>query len=127
MLDDTLTRLGCGDGFVALNTGTNWSDGQRAVEDVTFLHDPLVPTAGLRLAVKLGEIIEHANTSIVIESPYLVPPKPLRKLLERKLKEGVYVQIVTNSLRSTDGMLPQAGYLKYKRRLVRAGIDVREY
>lgn len=37
------------------------------------------------------------------------------------------MQIVTNSLRSTDGVLPQAGYLKYRRRLARAGIDVREY
>lgn len=127
LLDDTLSSLSCGDGFVALNTGTNWSEGQREVDDVAFLHDPLVPTAGPRLAVKLGEIIEKAQTSIVIESPYLVPPKPLRQLLERKLKEGVYVQIVTNSLRSTDGVLPQAGYLKYKRHLIRAGIDVREY
>lgn len=127
LLDNTVADLGCGDGFVVLNTGTNWSEGQREVSDVAFLHDPLVPTAGPRLAVKLGEIIEKAETSIVIESPYLVPPKPLRRLLYRKLHEGVYVQIVTNSLRSTDGVLPQAGYLKYKRRLIRAGIDVREY
>lgn len=35
--------------------------------------------------------------------------------------------IVTNSLRSTDGLLPFAGYLKYRRRLVRNGIDIREF
>jgi putative cardiolipin synthase len=39
----------------------------------------------------------------------------------------VYVRILTNSLRSADGVLPHAGYLKYRRRLVRAGVDVREY
>jgi putative cardiolipin synthase len=37
------------------------------------------------------------------------------------------VLVLTNSLRSTDGLLPQAAYLKYRRGLLRAGIDLREY
>ncbi|HVE69730.1 MAG TPA: phosphatidylserine/phosphatidylglycerophosphate/cardiolipin synthase family protein [Thermoanaerobaculia bacterium] len=125
LLDRVLFDLSCGTGFVRLDTGTDWSEGQREVGDVEFLHDPV--EQGERVAYRLADIIESAETSIVIESPYLVPPKPLLALLEKKLKEGVYVQIVTNSLRSTDGVLPQAGYLKYRRRLARAGIDVREY
>ena len=127
VLDTILVELGCGGGFVELNTGNDWSEGQRAVDAVDFLHDPLDPSRGERVAYRLADIIERAKTSIVIESPYLVPPRPLLQLLEKKLAEGVYVQIVTNSLRSTDGVLPQAGYLKYKRRLLRAGIDIREY
>jgi cardiolipin synthase C len=127
VLDGILVELGCGGGFVELNTGNDWSEGQRAVETVDFLHDPLDPSRGERVAYRLADIIEGAKSSIVIESPYLVPPRPLLELLEKKLAEGVYVQIVTNSLRSTDGVLPQAGYLKYKRRLLRAGIDIREY
>ncbi|HVG24950.1 MAG TPA: phosphatidylserine/phosphatidylglycerophosphate/cardiolipin synthase family protein [Thermoanaerobaculia bacterium] len=127
LLDRVLFELSCGNGFVKLDTGTDWSHEQRAVAEVDFLHDPVDAAEGERVAYRLAEIIEGATTSIVIESPYLVPPKPLLALLEKKLKEGVYVQIVTNSLRSTDGVLPQAGYLKYRRRLARAGIDVREY
>ena len=127
VLDTILVELGCGGGFVELNTDNDWSEGQRAVDAVDFLHDPLDPSRGERVAYRLADIIERAKTSIVIESPYLVPPRPLLQLLEKKLAEGVYVQIVTNSLRSTDGVLPQAGYLKYKRRLLRAGIDIREY
>lgn len=127
MLDRVLYDLSCGHSFVKLDTGTDWSAGQRDVSTVAFLHDPVEPEDGDRLSVRLAGILESARTSIVIESPYLVPPKQLRELLEKKLAEGVYVQIVTNSLRSTDGVLPQAGYLKYRRRLARAGIDVREY
>ena len=127
LLDRLLYELGCGNGFVALDTGNDWSAGQPEVDSVDFLHDPVEAAEGERVAARLAEIIEGAKTSIVIESPYLVPPKQLRQLLEKKLAEGVYVQIVTNSLRSTDGVLPQAGYLKYRRRLARAGIDVREY
>ena len=120
MLDEALC-----DGTVKLSTGTDWSDGAHHVESVHFWHDPV--DDGTRVAVRLADAIAEAKTSIVIESPYLIPSKGLLALLERKLKEGVYVQIVTNSLRSTDGVLPQAAYLKYRRRLARAGIDVREY
>ncbi|MEO8382125.1 MAG: phosphatidylserine/phosphatidylglycerophosphate/cardiolipin synthase family protein [Acidobacteriota bacterium] len=115
------------DRFVKLNTGKDWSQGQRNVERVHFLHDPLVSEEGQRVGERLAKVIDGAKTSIVIESPYLVPSRSLRELLVKKLKEGVYVQIVTNSLRSTDGVLPQAAYLKYRRRLARAGLDVREY
>jgi len=115
------------DRFVKLDTGTDWSEGQRDVDTVRFFHDPLVSEDGTRVAERLAELIEGAKTSILVESPYLVPSRSMLELLERKLKEGVYVQIVTNSLRSADGVLPQAGYLKYRRRLARSGIDVREY
>lgn len=116
------------DDFIELDTGTDWSAGQKDVATVRFLHDPLwSESGGTRVAGRLMEVIDGAGTSIVIESPYLVPSKSLLELLEKKLKQGVYVQIVTNSLRSADGVLPQAGYLKYRRRLARAGIDVREY
>ena len=114
-------------GMVTLNTGSNWSEGQRDVGEVRFLHDPLVPGKGERVGVQLAKLLDGAKESIVIESPYLVPSRALRELLQRKVAEGVSVTVLTNSLRSCDGILPQAGYLKYRGRLVRAGIDVREY
>jgi putative cardiolipin synthase len=114
-------------GFVTLNTGRDWSAGQDAVESVRFLHDPVVPGTGPRVAEGLAEVLDGAKTSIVIESPYFVPPTAMRRLLYTKLGEGVSVVFLTNSLHSSDGMLPYAGYLKYRRRMIRAGMDVREY
>ena len=35
--------------------------------------------------------------------------------------------IVTNSLRSTDGVWTQAAYLRHRRAVLRSGIDIREY
>jgi putative cardiolipin synthase len=64
---------------------------------------------------------------VVIESPYLVPSREVLDLLRRKRAEGVRVQIITNSLRSCDGALPYVAYLKYRHKLLRAGIDIREY
>jgi phosphatidylserine/phosphatidylglycerophosphate/cardiolipin synthase-like enzyme len=114
-------------GMIVLDTHRDWSDGQRDVGVVRFLHDPLGPERGARVGVHLVELLQQARESIVIESPYLVPSREVRELLARKVAEGVTVTVLTNSLRSCDGVLPQAGYLKYRRGLVKAGVDIREY
>jgi putative cardiolipin synthase len=125
LLDLVMRELHCGDEFVRLDTGRDWAEGAVYVDNVRFLHDAVGD--GPRLSKQILEIFESAKTSIVIESPYLVPSRSLRALLERKTAEGVRVQIVTNSFHSTDGLIPYAGYLKYGRRLTRAGVDVREF
>ena len=127
VLDDILSDLQCGDGFVSLNTGTDWSAGQRDVAAVHLLHDPLATEDGPRLGARLTDLIASAEKSIVIESPYVVPSKSLLDVLAAKAAAGVSVLIVTNSLRSADGVLAQAAYLKYRHRVARAGIDIREF
>ncbi|HJW91984.1 MAG TPA: phosphatidylserine/phosphatidylglycerophosphate/cardiolipin synthase family protein [Thermoanaerobaculia bacterium] len=112
-------------GFIQYDTGRNWSEGKHDIADVEFVHDPL--HEGPRLTARLNEIIGAAQSSVVIESPYLVPSAGLLELLRKKIHQGVRVQIVTSSWRSSDGLLAYVGYLKYRRRLIRAGIDVREY
>jgi phosphatidylserine/phosphatidylglycerophosphate/cardiolipin synthase-like enzyme len=119
----TLTRRH----FIALDTGCDWSEGEKNVDTVRFLHDPVVDDGGPRVAVHLAEMIAGAKSSIVVESPYVVPSRPLLELLEKKRGEGVRVQIVTNSLHSMDGVLPWAGYIKYRHRLLRHGVDIREF
>ncbi len=125
-LEKVLEDLVC-DEYIDLDTRNDWALGENDAGPVHFLHDPLDADDGPRVGVRLAELIEAAEESIVIESPYFVPSKSLRALLHRKLDEGVKVLVLTNSLRSTDGVLPQAAYLKYRRALVRAGVDVREY
>lgn len=124
ILDDSLHSL-IADRFIVIDTLHDWSANQPEVEAVQFFHDPVGD--GPRVADRLDPILESARSSIVIESPYVVPSRPLLELLERKLADGVRVQIVTNSLRACDGVLPYAGYLKYRRRLVLRGVDMREY
>ena len=122
VLDDAACELA---GFVSLDTQRNWSEGKHEIADVEFVHDPL--NDGPRLTARLTEIIDGAQSSVIIESPYLVPTPGLLELLQKKIREGVRVQIVTNSWRSSDGLLAYVGYVKYRRRLKHAGIDLREY
>jgi putative cardiolipin synthase len=126
VLDEAACALAA-TGFVSLDTQRDWSAGRRDVAEVHFVHDPLTADDGPRLATRLAEIIDGAQSSVVIESPYLVPTPGLLELLRKKLREGVRVQILTNSFRSGDGILPYVGYVKYRRRLIHAGIDLREY
>jgi phosphatidylserine/phosphatidylglycerophosphate/cardiolipin synthase-like enzyme len=126
VLDAALSELRKGEGFVRLDAPRDWSSGAREVGPVRFLHDPVSPR-GVRVGNRLSEILEEATTSIVIESPYLVPSRPVRELLNRKLSEGVVIVIVTNSIHSTDGVFPHAAYVKYRRSLLKAGVDLREY
>jgi putative cardiolipin synthase len=126
LLDDAACEL-ARTGFVSLDSKRDWAEGRHDIPDVHFIHDPLTEDGGPRVAERLMEVIERAQSSVIIESPYLVPTPPLMELLQKKIAEGVRVQIVTSSIRSSDGLLAYVGYLKYRRRLIRAGVDVREF
>jgi putative cardiolipin synthase len=107
-------------GFIALGPTRDWSKGAMDAGPVRFL-------AGHDVGSDMAALIAAAKESVVIESPYFIPPRFFRELLLKKLAEGVRIVVVTNSVRSTDGLLPQVAYLKYRGELARAGIDFREY
>ena len=117
-LGDALAAM-TSSGLIRLDTKRDWSAGVREVKSLRFVADGL--------ADAVAEALGSARESIVIESPYFVPPRFVRELLVKKLAEGVRVVVLTNSVRSTDGLLPQVAYLQYRRELARAGIDFREY
>jgi len=107
-------------GFIQRSPNRNWSEGLVDVGPVRFL-------AGHGIGGDLANYIDAAKQSVVIESPYFIPPRFFRELLHKKLAEGVRIVVITNSVNSTDGLLPQVGYLKYRDEFARAGIDFREY
>jgi putative cardiolipin synthase len=69
---------------------------------------------------------ESLGSERVLVSPYFVPGKAgvarLRALSER----GVKVRVLTNSLASTDVPAVHAGYQKYRRALLDAGVELHE-
>ena len=117
-LGDALAAM-TSSGLIALDTKRDWSAGGRVVKNLRFVADDVGDV--------VGQVLGSARESIVIESPYFVPPRFVRELLMKKLAEGVRVVVLTNSVHSTDGLLPQVAYLQYRHQLARAGIDFREY
>lgn len=97
------------------------------VEGVRFLHDPVSHKRRGDVAHELRDLMSSARESVTIESPYLVPSRAFRKVLQKAQERGIRVRILTNSLSTTDNLWPQAGYVGRKKWLVRHGVELWEY
>ena len=97
------------------------------VESARFVHDVAgAKTSRPGVADEMLALLASAKESVVVESPYLVPSRSLRRALRRAGERGVAVSILTNSLATTDNLWPQAAYAGDKKPLIRRGIEIYE-
>jgi putative cardiolipin synthase len=82
---------------------------------------------GGKSSAALAQLMADARESIVIQSPYLVMSDNARELFKQAVARGVKVRILTNSLASTDNMQAFSGYRSQRNRLLKMGLDIREY
>jgi phosphatidylserine/phosphatidylglycerophosphate/cardiolipin synthase-like enzyme len=113
------------------STATETTSTERAaiwVKRADFLHDPARGKgSGPGVGGELLRLLQEAQESVIVESPYLIPTRKLRRALAGVLGRGVRVQILTNSLTTTDNLWAQAGYVGMRKRLVRMGVELWEY
>jgi putative cardiolipin synthase len=76
---------------------------------------------------RLIEALQGAKRDILIQSPYLIMPEGGIEFFAELIRRGVRVRISTNSLASTDNIQAFSGYVKQRKRLLRAGIEIYEY
>lgn len=102
--------------------------------EVAFIHDrPGKNAKGLGLAgggestSALARLLQDAQHSVVIQSPYLVPSEEALALLQQLRSRGISVRISTNSLASTDNLPAFSGYRNQRERLLAMGVQVHEY
>lgn len=93
--------------------------------DVPILHRVLPDPR--RIGDELLRWFESAQHAIAVESPYLVPSRGFRRALRRLRDRDVNVRVLTNSLLTTDNLVPQAAYRNAQSRLLATGIDLWEY
>ncbi len=79
------------------------------------------------LAPHLLRLIDNTKSDLVIVSPYFVPGKKFTRYLVEKVRSGVRVRILTNSLASNDVGLVHAGYRRYREQLVEGGVELYEF
>jgi putative cardiolipin synthase len=75
----------------------------------------------------LRETWEHAREEVLAATAYFVPGRNGSGDLIRMRRRGVRVRILTNSLASNDVPTVHAGYTRYRRALLRAGVELHEY
>lgn len=98
------------------------------VPSARFLHDEVAKVRkkpGIRR--DLMELFSETQDTLRIETPYLVVTKGVKRLFRDLLDRGVKIRLLTNSLKTTDNVWPQAGYVGRKKKLVRMGIELWEY
>jgi putative cardiolipin synthase len=78
------------------------------------------------LTPQLKPYAEDIKNELIIFTPYFVPGKNGTAFLTQMSKQGVRVKILTNSLASIDQGIVHAGYSKYRKDLLRAGVELYE-
>lgn len=97
------------------------------ISDCPAVLDPArAEEAPTQLALRLMELIEDAQSEVIIVTAYLVPTGQLLSVLEEARSRGVRVRILTNSLRSNNHLSAHAAYKGYIRQLVEMGVELYE-
>jgi len=103
----------------------------KTVQDdfLTFAHDKvqLVKSRTEGTASEIYSLIENAKVSVSIDSPYFILTPKSRSVIASAIARGVKVRLITNSLKATDGILPQAAYIGQRKEIVEMGVEVYEY
>lgn len=111
-----------------LDTGNDWGRTLADVGTIRFLHDPVgKKDIEPGIAESLRDIVRMGRKTILMESPYLVPTPELYREIRSARVRGATVQIITNSMRSNDGLYAQAGYEAAKGKMLRCGADLWEF
>ncbi|CAM3336704.1 phosphatidylserine/phosphatidylglycerophosphate/ cardiolipin synthase family protein [Paracoccus nototheniae] len=112
---------------------TQIAAGQLAFEwtDVALVSDD--PAKGLNKArqndflfPQLMQLVSRPDRSVDLVSAYFVPGTGFTEALTRIARSGTRVRILTNSQAATDVILVHSAYIKYRKRLLQAGVGLYE-
>lgn len=81
---------------------------------------------GEDLSQPILNALAGAKREVLLISPYFVPGKRGLAALTQLARRGIKVGVLTNSLNATDVTAVHSGYARYRKRLLRAGIDLFE-
>jgi len=78
------------------------------------------------LGPQLKPYFSSVKKELIIISPYFVPGKAGTAFLTDLAERGIRVRILTNSLASNDVGIVHAGYARYRKALLRGGVELYE-
>lgn len=90
------------------------------------LQNPPENEALATLAAELRKRLNAAKSEILIITPYLVPRENGIEAMERLRMKSIRVVIITNSLASNNHLAVHSGYARYRKRMLKAGVELYE-
>ena len=103
----------------------SWGIGDVVADDPDKLTEDTSDTK-YRLIEQLRPYLDGVQKELIIFSPYFVPGKGGIAYFQTLRDRGVRVRILTNSLSSTDVSAVHAGYSRYRKKLLRMGVELYE-
>ncbi|HCW08433.1 MAG TPA: phospholipase D family protein, partial [Cytophagales bacterium] len=104
-----------------------WTDGASFISDVPGKNETASLNGRGVCTDSLIDLIRRAKKSVDIESPYLITTEVGLQLFKEAIARGVTVNILTNSLASTDNLEAFNGYQRGRKDLLEAGVNVFEF
>lgn len=95
-------------------------DPEKASGRAEHIEDPTTVTS------RIIRAISEADSEVVATSPYFVPGERGMNVLRKVRDKNVHVEILTNSLASNDEPLATAAYARYRKPLLKMGVDLYE-
>lgn len=71
-------------------------------------------------------LMDQARRDVLLVTPYFVPGEHIMARFAALRKRGVRVRVLTNSLASNDAVAAHAGYARYRKDLLRLGVELYE-
>ncbi len=103
-----------------------WAPAEVLADEPLKSIDPGSTEHPAKIVRQIRDFLESARSELLMISPYLVPGKGGIQWFKDMRQRGVTVTIITNSLASTDSLVAQFGYMRYRKDLLRLGIDLYE-
>ena len=104
----------------------HWAEGRVIADPPDKISQPVGTRSDAFLGGQLSPYARGAQKDMLIVSPYFVPGKDGVAFFGERRREGVNVEVLTNSLAATDVWLVHAGYMKYRRPLLDKGVRLFE-
>jgi putative cardiolipin synthase len=98
----------------------------RIVQDHPDKVRNLIRRRGSEMSNYLQKLVSAAQQELIVISPYFVPQKQGVDFFSALVKKGVRVVIISNSLASTNHSSVHAVYARYRKPLLREGVELYE-
>jgi putative cardiolipin synthase len=103
-----------------------WGSAQLIYDDPSKMDHKEISEA-THMAPQLAPLFAKARNEVQVVSPYFVPGDKLVAYFAELEARGTRVRILTNSLAANDVGMVHAGYMRYRKDLLRAGVDLYEF
>lgn len=102
-----------------------WARVELAADDPVKINKPEEHVVSKPLN-RMVNLVDQGRSEFIVVSPYFVPRQVGVDWLSSLVKRGMRVRVLTNSLASTDVVAVHTGYRRYRRDVVRNGIELYE-